>query len=767
MPEVMPITNSKATSNEQLYEPQGREPWKKMSKRPVNAGSELSYNRWYAGLPGHADVWTGQMNDPSPEKLKVRRRIRSTIVFQFALVCGLVAAALVLVPLFMYYAGMIPEVHDRDFADSPVQHAIDTYSLQAEGNITTLERIINKELNVPVTKNEEGNLVVEYEGTRTILDESYILSEEPVEEPAIVTEFGSVDELTASDSLSVGDVVRTASFYAGSGRGGATYDVVARTSETEPNGMSRLDLPNGLVAVIRPQNGMVSVDQLGAHADNETDDYPYIQAAFVLGFKTVSFEGGDYRFNHQLDIRHSDVTILGNGSTLHYYDFFIWESEDISNDYAIGAKGGSPSDPIENIYIQQLNVSNDRTDGESYNVGHNIVRISNAEHVEIFGCNLTALDHTVAGRKMEVAGIDMRTYWYDVIVESCTLINRTYAHAGGSIWIRGGAEGTGKLVIRNNYVEKSCHDETLAIFGQGVTEDGIEYGYVDDVLIENNEFYIDETNVSQPSTLVFSFGLDTRGISNIRFLNNDVTVKASDDIMTAFEATGVEVTGNTFDVTLVTYPEMPDMTGGIFTQRSTAKNMSVKDNTINVTATESAQMGYLARGVDDFYHNNVSITAPMGAMFGECVRVDENTISVDTSDFKNYIKDHISDEKYSFFSVYAWRDDVPDVISFTGNKITFNEQLFEYQDVRIVSVSDVDMGGMELNMSDDVVEGIGEGEEANKRMLSITGCQDTSGTSTIYALRNDSTLSDALDVSGDDDNGLSLVIDDESVLGLE
>lgn len=707
------------------------------------------------------------MNDPSPEKLKVRRRIRSTIVFHFALVCGLVAAALVLVPLFMYYAGMIPEVHERDFADSPVQHAIDTYSLQAEGNITTLERIINKELNVPVTTNEEGNLVVEYEGARTILDDSYILSEESIEGPVITAVYESVEELTASGELAEGDVVRTTSFYAGSERGGATYDVVARTNETQPDDMSRLGLANGLVAVIRPQNGMVSVDQLGAHADNATDDYPYIQAAFDLGYKTVAFEGENYRINHQLDIKHSDITILGNGSTLHYYDFFIWESDDISNDYAIGAKGGSPNNPIENIYIQQLNISNDRTDGESFNVGHNIVRVSNAEHVELYGCNLTALDHTVDGRKMEVTNIDMRTYWYDVIIDSCTLINRTYADAGGSIWIRGGTEGTGRLTIRNNYVEKSCHDETLAIFGQGITEDGIEYGYVDDVLIENNEFYIDESVVSLPSTLVFSFGLDARGINDVRFINNDVTVKSSDDIMTAFEATDVEVSGNTFEVTLVSFPEMPDMTGGVFTQRSTAKNMSIKDNTINVTATENAQMGYIARGVDNFYHNNVNITAPMGAMFGECVRVDENTIKVDTSDFRNYIKDHLSDEEYSFFSVYAWREDVPEVISFTGNKITFNEQLFEYQDVRIVSVSDVNMSGTELNMSDDVVEGIGEGEDANKRMLSITGCQDTSGTSAVYALRNDSSLFDALDVSDNENDGLYLVIDDESILGLE
>ena len=707
------------------------------------------------------------MNDPSPEKLRVRRRIRSTIVFHFALVCGLAAAALVLVPLFMYYAGMIPEVHERDFADSPVQHAIDTYSLQAEGNITTLERIINKELNVPVTTNEEGNLVVEYEGTRTVLDDSYILSEEPVEEPAIAAEFGSVEELTSSGELAEGDVVRTASFYAGAERGGATYDVVEHTGETEPDGMSRLGLANGLVAVIRPQNGMVSVDQLGAHADNATDDYPYIQAAFDLGYKTVAFEGGDYRFDHQLDIRHSDVTILGNDSTLHYYDFFIWESDDISNDYALGANGASPNNPIENIYIQQLNVSNEKTDGEAYNVGHNIVRVSNAEHVELYGCDLTALDHAVTEKKMQVTNIDVRTYWYDVILDSCSLVNRTYARDGGSIWVRGGAEGTGKLVVRNNYVEKSCHDETLAIFGQGVTEEGIEFGYVDDVLIENNEFYIDESSISLPSTLVFNFGLDTRGISGIRFLNNDVTVKASDDIMTAFEATNVEISGNTFDVTLVNFPEMPDMTGGVFTQRDTAKNMSVEENTINVTANENAQMGYLARGVDSFYHNNVNITAPMGAMFGECVRVDENTIKVDNSDFRNYIKDHVSEEEYSYFSVYAWRDDVPDVVSFTGNKITFNEQMFEYQDVRIVSVSDVNMSGTELNMSDDVVEGIGEGEDANTRMLSITGCQDTDGTSAVYALRNDSSLFDTLDVSGNNDDGLYLVIDDESVSGLE
>ena len=708
------------------------------------------------------------MNDPSPEKLKLRRRIRSTIVFQFALVCGLVAAALVLVPLFMYYAGMLPEVHERDFADSPVQHAIDTYSLQAEGNITTLERIINKELNVPVTTNEEGNLVVEYEGTRTILDDSYILSEEPIKEPMITAEFGSVEELTASDGLAEGGVVRTTSFYAGSGRGGATYDVVARTNETQPDDMSRLGLANGLVAVIRPQNGMVSVDQLGAHADNATDDYPYIQAAVDLGYKAIAFEGGDYRLGQQLELRHSNLTILGNGATLRYGDGLRWNLGSGDGDYVVGIHDRSAGTLVENVYLQALNLSDERTGETGPRNEFNMVRMSNVEHIELYECNLNASDHSVTDKKIPATNLDVRTYWHDVIIDSCQLINTTYADQGGTIWVRGGTEGTGNLVLRNNYIQKSCHDESIAIISNGVTEDGKTYGYVDGVVIEGNEFDIDETNVRIPSSPVINFGTSIKELSNVDFRNNTVNVKAAGGLLMIYKSTNVDISDNTFDFTLLYRTDIPELTGAIFyCESSTSQNVSAKNNTLRVRATEGTQMGYLARGFDNFYHNDVEVSAPLGAMFGECVLVDNNTLDINTADFKNYVKSYVDDEKYPFFSVYAWRDDVPEVISFTGNKITFNEQLFEHQDVRIVSVSDVDLSGTELNMSDDVIKGGGEGGDANKHMLSITGCQDTDGTSTVYALRNDSSLFNTLDVNGNDNNGLQLVIDDESVSALE
>lgn len=706
------------------------------------------------------------MDENSESNLKIRRHIRSSIVFQVSLICGLLAAALVLVPLFAHYAGMIPEVTPRDFADSPVQKAIDQYSLQAEGNITTLERIINKTLNVPVSTNEDGNLVVEYQGKRTTLDSSYILSEEDIAEPTIAAEFGSAEELAANGSLKAGDVVRTQSFYSGANRGGATYDVVEKTGDAQPDGMSKFGLANGLVAVIRPQNGMVSVDQLGAHADNSTDDYPYIQAAIDLGYKTVAFEGGDYRFDHQIHLSHSNLTLFGNESTLHYFENFVRDDDGVGGDYVIIVKDGSNDAPLTNIYLQNLNLQDERT-GENGNTGEvNMIRVANAEHVELYGCTISATDHSVGDSKVSVTNLDLRTYWKDVIIDSCTLVNKTLADNGGTIWVRGGTKGTGKLVMRNNSIEKSSHDECVAVFHHGTTSSGEEFGYIDGVIIDANSFIIDDTNVSLASTPVFNFGLDTYQLSNIMFTNNNVDVKAAAGLFTIFNANNVDISNNNMSFTLLSRPDVPDLAAGIlYCDGSSCQNVSAGDNILTVTASEGAQMGSLVRAFDKFFRNDVSVTAPIGSMFDECVSVDDNTIDIDTSDFINRYRSFDNDKHYPFFSIYAWRDNVPDVISFTGNKITFNEQLFEHQDVRIVSVSDVEMSGTSLYVSDDVIEGMSQ-EDANKKMLSITGCQDTEGTSAVYALRNDSSLFDAIDISSNKDDGLYLVVDDESVSSL-
>ena len=68
-----------------------------------------------------------------------------------------------------------------------------------------------------------------------------------------------------------------------------------------------------------------------------------------------------------------------------------------------------------------------------------------------------------------------------------------------------------------------------------------------------------------------------------------------------------------------------------------------------------------------------------------------------------------------------------------------------------------------MYVSDDVINSVDGQDESNKTMLSITGCEDTEGTSSIYALRNDSSIYETLDISDNDDNGLYLVIDDDSI----
>ena len=120
-------------------------------------------------------------------------------------------------------------------------------------------------------------------------------------------------------------------------------------------------------------------------------------------------------------------------------------------------------------------------------------------------------------------------------------------------------QGTGKLVMRNNYIEKSCHDETIGIFGNHVSPDGTPYGYVDDVLIDNNTFVIDESELDMPSSPVFNFGYETLGTSNVSFTNNDVTVKAAGNFFTVWNIDNVTISNNDLKLTLLHRDDIPDL----------------------------------------------------------------------------------------------------------------------------------------------------------------------------------------------------------------
>ena len=646
-------------------------------------------------------------------------------------------------------AYVVTGTHNSRIASS-ISEIIMRFAELGDNESTTLERKVNRELGLPVTTDGNGNLVVESNGIQATFNNQGVISADAIEEAPIAYEFESVGEMAESAQPSNGDVIRTNAYRAGTGRGGATYDVMPTSESGDADGMSRIALANGLVAVIRAENGMVSVDQLGAHADNETDDAPYIQAAVDLGYRTVAFEGDDYRINRQLELRHGNLTILGNGATLHYYDRFVWDASRTDGDYAIGVQDRTSGNTIENVYIQGLNLTHEKVD-DTTNYGHNMIRIANAEHVELYDCDLVAQDNSNGGERHVITNIDLRTYWYDVIIDSCELINNTHSEAGGTIWIRAGRKGTGKLVMRNNHIEKSCHDESIALFGNGSSSGGAR-GYVDDVTIERNDIDIDEDGVRLPSAPVFNFGMGTLGTSNVRFRDNDIDVRAAGTFVTVSNTSDVDISGNDFNITLLHRTDVDGFTGSIF-HCDDSQSVAFDGNTIGVTATDDTQMGYFARGFDRFCDNDIRIDAPIGAMFQNCVRVDDNRIDIATSDIRNKIWNYTDKESYPFLGIYAWHDDATGILSFCGNEISFEKQLGD-SDVRLVALDGMAANGNSVYVTDNIVRSADGQDDANKHLLSVNGCTDTDVTTTIYVLDNDTGIYRHINISGNVDDSL-------------
>lgn len=151
------------------------------------------------------------------------------------------------------------------------------------------------------------------------------------------------------------------------------------------------------------------------------------------------------------------------------------------------------------------------------------LRGSYCDNVEISNCNFNIYE--INGNKSrQVTNLWFHVGWQDVTVQDCEFRNLTNGNVGGNIWLSGFASNSDyasrNAVIKNNYIEKSCHDESIAVWA----------GYVDNVIIQENEIYIHEENVDDRSTMNFTFGsqLDGGVVSNIYFMNNNVQCESKE-----------------------------------------------------------------------------------------------------------------------------------------------------------------------------------------------------------------------------------------------
>ena len=324
---------------------------------------------------------------------------------------------------------------------------------KATGENAEFAKFLRKNLQVGVAEKEDGSYSFILGDWQVVTSESKIISIEKFKLDINKT-YSSVTDMKNDTSLAAGKIVKTEGYYNKDLGGGAYYDIVSTTSLSVDNATC-IQLDNGLYAELHVINDTVSVNQFGAYGDGEHDDANAIQLALNSKYSNIVFESVDYRIKSLLRIKNSNTFLIGNNAKIIYGNDFVW-SDNSCAIYIVG----SNTRHISNIGIYGITLYEDTIVSERENV---MVRIEYAENLDFYNTNIIATNVKENNRK--VTNIDLKEYWKNINIIGCELINLTDGNVGGNIWIRAGKEGTGNIKMEKNYISKSCHDETIAIFG--------------------------------------------------------------------------------------------------------------------------------------------------------------------------------------------------------------------------------------------------------------------------------------------------------------
>lgn len=203
-----------------------------------------------------------------------------------------------------------------------------------ENKIKQVKQLIQeKESGVTEKKLEEimdnirvimGNFkTVDLEIPETI--EQVVMPSESIEPKFIDTDnielvFDNVEALKKAD-LSLGQIVRTYGYYNKLDGGEARYVIVDNHTADEK---CSFKLDNGLVAKLVMVNNTCNIKQFGAKGNDIDDDTEIIQYVFnyigELGGGVIGFPKGEYKVTAQLNIKYSNISIIGNwGNKIKYY----------------------------------------------------------------------------------------------------------------------------------------------------------------------------------------------------------------------------------------------------------------------------------------------------------------------------------------------------------------------------------------------------------------------------------------------------------------
>ena len=351
------------------------------------------------------------------------------------------------------------EEYSKAEAKEKVSLLLTQYGIEKATNQSSdFANFLRKNLQVGVAQNEDNTYSFILDKWQIVTNEDEVINIEEFKLEVDKT-YPNVASMKTDTSLTDGQLVKTEGYWDKQYGGSAYYDIVNSTSLTTDD-TKCIQIDNGLYAELHPINDTVTVNQFGAYGDGEHDDARAIQVALNAGYGNVSFENERYKFGTKICINKSNLSIIGNNATLFWNEeiaFDTWEQFYIM---------GQQNSHVKNIDILNLNFENGDL---KFNGNAEAVQLLMlyCDNVYVSNCkfNIYEID---GNKERRITNIWIYDEFSEITIENCSLINLTNGNVGGNIWISGSSNNNnyicGNVVIKNNYIEKSCHDESLAIW---------------------------------------------------------------------------------------------------------------------------------------------------------------------------------------------------------------------------------------------------------------------------------------------------------------
>lgn len=243
--------------------------------------------------------------------------------------------------------------------------------------------------------------------------------------------------------------------------------------------------------------------------------------------------------------------------------------------------------------------------------------------------------------------------------------------------------------MKNNYIEKSCHDETIAIFGKGV---------VDGVIIENNNINFDDTNVEIKSSPVMMFGLDCDEIKNIQLLNNKIKIIANAGFAEIHNADNFLISGNDYDII-----SLHDGNTGYFgSATDDSKNVRFIGNTVKLQHNAMAE-DEIFNNIDEISNNNIELNTNFVFLSSNASKFSNNVININKT---------LSGDYRCIYRIR--KTTLNENVMFCDNKIYFNEPQDSEISIRLTSLDNSYMNNFSLYILNNSIYGE-DVQESNRR----------------------------------------------------